>query len=314
MPDCPIEKNLSAALPSTMTLSSGSAGSDVEIHHGETFNLVEEVYVMEDSKSEAHAVAQELSIDGNNALKNRLLAIATEVVSDTNDQPSPSGLSATKQQTKQRPSTFSSPSTFSNAGKLQDSPPNISDMSVGNVCDEPRAPRSLSPVSEESAGDNTTANIDPAARTYVSYSTPSLDDVTMVQATPDRCVKSYVTDLVAGGSRTELDVSRDITNNTTGVPHPLQHQHFVVVAIDIGTTYSGYAFCFTRDPDCNIHMMRKWEGIVAPHGFYYINLVLIIKKVYKNFAAKGHLLIRIFVVSFVCGVYTKNLLTYSDFG
>ena len=308
MPDCPTEKNLSAALPSTMTLSSGSAGSDVEIHHGETFNLVEEVYVMEDSKGEAHVVAQELSINGNNALKNRLLAIATEVVSDINDQPSPSVLSATKQQTKYHPSTFS------NADKLQDSPSNISDMSVGNICDEPRAPRSLSPVSEESAGDNTTANIDPAARTYVSYSTPSLDDVTMVQATPDRCVKPYVTDLVAGGSRTELDVSRDITNNTTGVPHPLQYQHFVVVAIDIGTTYSGYAFCFTRDPDCNIHMMRKWEGIVAPHSFYYINLVLIIKKGYKNFPAEGHLLIRIFVGSFVCGVHTKNLLTYSDFG
>ncbi|XP_064465912.1 heat shock 70 kDa protein 12A-like isoform X2 [Ornithodoros turicata] len=35
--------------------------------------------------------------------------------------------------------------------------------------------------------------------------------------------------------------------------------HFIVVAIDFGTTYSGYAFSFTRDPD-NIHMMRKWEG------------------------------------------------------
>lgn len=261
MPDCPIEKNLSAALPSTMTLSSGSAGSDVEIHHGETFNLVEEVYVMEDSKSEASVVAQELSFDGNNAIKNRLLAIATEVVSDTSDQPSPSGLSATKQQTKHLPSTLS------NADTVQDSSSNISDMSSDNICDEPRAPRSLSPVSEESTWDNATANIDPAARTYVSYSTPSLDDVTMVQATPDRCVKPYVTDLVAGGSRTQRDVSRDISNNTTGVPHPLQYQHFVVVAIDIGTTYSGYAFCFTRDPDSNIHMMRKWEGIVASTDF-----------------------------------------------
>jgi len=33
----------------------------------------------------------------------------------------------------------------------------------------------------------------------------------------------------------------------------------VVAAIDFGTTYSGYAFSFTRDPD-SIHMMRKWEG------------------------------------------------------
>ena len=35
--------------------------------------------------------------------------------------------------------------------------------------------------------------------------------------------------------------------------------HFVVAAIDFGTTYSGYAFSFIRDPD-SIHMMRKWEG------------------------------------------------------
>ncbi|XP_014674044.1 PREDICTED: heat shock 70 kDa protein 12A-like isoform X2 [Priapulus caudatus] len=38
-----------------------------------------------------------------------------------------------------------------------------------------------------------------------------------------------------------------------------QTGHFVVVAIDFGTTYSGYAFSFTKDAD-SIHMMRKWEG------------------------------------------------------
>lgn len=37
------------------------------------------------------------------------------------------------------------------------------------------------------------------------------------------------------------------------------HTSVVVVAIDFGTTFSGYAFAFTRDPD-SIHMMRKWEG------------------------------------------------------
>ena len=50
---------------------------------------------------------------------------------------------------------------------------------------------------------------------------------------------------------------------TTGVilmSAPMQADtHFVVAAIDFGTTYSGYAFSFTRDPD-SIHMMRKWEG------------------------------------------------------
>ncbi|NXA31365.1 HS12B protein, partial [Eudromia elegans] len=33
----------------------------------------------------------------------------------------------------------------------------------------------------------------------------------------------------------------------------------VVVAIDFGTTSSGYAFSFRSDPD-TIHMMRRWEG------------------------------------------------------
>ncbi|XP_067909074.1 heat shock 70 kDa protein 12A isoform X1 [Heterodontus francisci] len=38
------------------------------------------------------------------------------------------------------------------------------------------------------------------------------------------------------------------------------HQSFVVVvAIDFGTTSSGYAYSFARDPEC-IHIMRRWEG------------------------------------------------------
>jgi hypothetical protein len=45
----------------------------------------------------------------------------------------------------------------------------------------------------------------------------------------------------------------------SGSSSPSSDKHFVVAAIDFGTTYSGYAFSFTRDPD-SIHMMRKWEG------------------------------------------------------
>lgn len=40
---------------------------------------------------------------------------------------------------------------------------------------------------------------------------------------------------------------------------PDPDKHFVVAAIDFGTTYSGYAFAFLRDSD-SVHMMRKWEG------------------------------------------------------
>ena len=37
------------------------------------------------------------------------------------------------------------------------------------------------------------------------------------------------------------------------------NSRFVVAAIDFGTTYSGYAFSFTRDSS-SIHVMRRWEG------------------------------------------------------
>ena len=44
--------------------------------------------------------------------------------------------------------------------------------------------------------------------------------------------------------------------NDAQIPQP---NYFVVVAIDFGTTFSGYAFAFTRDPQ-SVHMMRRWEG------------------------------------------------------
>lgn len=52
-----------------------------------------------------------------------------------------------------------------------------------------------------------------------------------------------------------------IDSGTSSGPHITKQQagHFVVVAIDFGTTFSGYAFSFTQEPN-SIHMMRKWEG------------------------------------------------------
>ncbi|XP_075071683.1 heat shock 70 kDa protein 12A [Mixophyes fleayi] len=39
-----------------------------------------------------------------------------------------------------------------------------------------------------------------------------------------------------------------------------EEQNFsVVVAIDFGTTSSGYAYSFSKEPEC-IHIMRRWEG------------------------------------------------------
>lgn len=57
-------------------------------------------------------------------------------------------------------------------------------------------------------------------------------------------------------SRNSTCESVDSGRGSDPVRHP---GHFVVVAIDFGTTFSGYAFSFTRDPE-SIHMMRKWEG------------------------------------------------------
>ncbi|CAF1325329.1 unnamed protein product [Adineta steineri] len=54
-------------------------------------------------------------------------------------------------------------------------------------------------------------------------------------------------------------ISDDSGNESTTNFHKKSNQHFVVVAIDFGTTYSGYAFAFTRDID-SILMMRKVDG------------------------------------------------------
>uniref|UniRef100_A0A8C4GQ46 Heat shock 70 kDa protein 12A n=1 Tax=Dicentrarchus labrax TaxID=13489 RepID=A0A8C4GQ46_DICLA len=50
------------------------------------------------------------------------------------------------------------------------------------------------------------------------------------------------------------------TQNTGGTNQVPSGQSFVVVvAIDFGTTSSGYAYAFTKEPEC-IHTMRRWEG------------------------------------------------------
>jgi hypothetical protein len=269
VPDCTADKNSTAAVPSAMKLINSRPGSNVEVHQVETFNLVEEVYIMEDSKRELHPVAQEIIAGGNHAFRNHRLSFAEETVLDADSLASSRGLVASEQPTEKLPSSFSCKDTLQSPSK------NISDTSVGRACNGHRTPRNLSPLSEESAADNSNVNLDPLTRTYVSYSTPSLDDVPVVEAISESSAEEKVTKMVSAGSTAELNVSRDVGNNTTGVPQPLQLQHFVVVAIDIGTTYSGYAFCFTRDPDSNIHMMRKWEGkILSSFCTFYLFLLI----------------------------------------
>ncbi len=69
-----------------------------------------------------------------------------------------------------------------------------------------------------------------------------------------------------------------LTSDDSGNESSINYQqkvnpHFVVVAIDFGTTYSGYAFAFTRDVD-SILMMRKVDG--NDPGMYFFSFVQLI--------------------------------------
>uniref|UniRef100_A0A668T9T4 Heat shock 70 kDa protein 12A n=1 Tax=Oreochromis aureus TaxID=47969 RepID=A0A668T9T4_OREAU len=56
---------------------------------------------------------------------------------------------------------------------------------------------------------------------------------------------------------TPLSPSHTQQNDTDQVPSG--PSFVVVVAIDFGTTSSGYAYAFAKEPEC-IHTMRRWEG------------------------------------------------------
>ncbi|XP_034463792.1 heat shock 70 kDa protein 12A isoform X3 [Hippoglossus hippoglossus] len=56
---------------------------------------------------------------------------------------------------------------------------------------------------------------------------------------------------------TPLSPTHTQQNDTDQVQSQLSF--VVVVAIDFGTTSSGYAYAFTKEPEC-IHTMRRWEG------------------------------------------------------
>ncbi|XP_026165670.1 heat shock 70 kDa protein 12A isoform X1 [Mastacembelus armatus] len=56
---------------------------------------------------------------------------------------------------------------------------------------------------------------------------------------------------------TPLSPSHTQQNDTDQVQS--EPSFVVVVAIDFGTTSSGYAYAFTKEPEC-IHTMRRWEG------------------------------------------------------
>lgn len=96
------------------------------------------------------------------------------------------------------------------------------------------------------------------SHTYQQQHQPLLASADALHVTPSSSATPIA---VAEGSRV-IDIKRASSpevscSQSQGELPPVGH--FVVVAIDFGTTFSGYAFSFTRDPD-SIHVMRKWEG------------------------------------------------------
>ncbi len=95
-----------------------------------------------------------------------------------------------------------------------------------------------------------------------TYEDPSSGEkLTFVDSRP-----SLPGDSGGGGEAVDYDSSRSRTRMRGGggggdllKEETPQQTHFSVVAIDFGTTYSGYAFSFAHDPE-DIHVMRKWEG------------------------------------------------------
>lgn len=70
----------------------------------------------------------------------------------------------------------------------------------------------------------------------------------------DSSRRHYVNQSELTSKVTQLPIS-------AGLPAAVNHEVDVVVAIDLGTTYSGYAYCFTNHHfDKEVHMMKKWEG------------------------------------------------------
>lgn len=94
---------------------------------------------------------------------------------------------------------------------------------------------------------------------------------------PNKSLTAYVPQVSNGNRHSVLPATSDDSGNESSVNYHQQmttanQTHFVVVAIDFGTTFSGYAFAFTRDVD-SILMMRKVDGN-DPGLFFIIELLM----------------------------------------
>ena len=107
--------------------------------------------------------------------------------------------------------------------------------------------RPKQPSQEIQSPSETESNISP------SGSTQKVED----QKQPSQEINADVHKALETLDNAIMEVSAE--SPTVESESKLHRGHIVVVAIDFGTTYSGYAYSFTRDPS-QVHMMRKWEG------------------------------------------------------
>ncbi|XP_036754883.2 heat shock 70 kDa protein 12A isoform X1 [Manis pentadactyla] len=99
----------------------------------------------------------------------------------------------------------------------------------------PLAGRGCATMADKEAGGGDTGPREPAPTSAYSSPARSLGDTGITPLSPSHIVN---------------DADTNVSE---------QQMFLVVVAIDFGTTSSGYAYSFTKEPEC-IHVMRRWEG------------------------------------------------------
>lgn len=225
--------------PHFSTLTSGQNRSPVEVEDDEsqTDNLVEEIYLQSNNKKSADGLPKVKTGDPNQKAEDKK-----------------------QQKQKFRRTTDAAVNTVVERAVRRNSEPpkgsqeqaNRKDTSLSKVDNSPRKklderppvpPKNFS-LSEELV-QHKKLNSSPRSENHLPTPNTHHFEAEVTSLTKDYFENS----IVANTSTSSVD---------SGTSSP-QQGHFVVVAVDFGTTYSGYAFSFIRDP-ANIHMMRKWEG------------------------------------------------------
>ena len=119
--------------------------------------------------------------------------------------------------------------------------------SAENISSRSSSKLSITESIQLPTADQSEPKAEPLTRKFDSSSIVQLEDVSYTASSMD-CIRYE-----------SQELGRDDDEDPSTVAPPAPYFPIVVVAIDFGTTYSGYAFSFVHDPE-DVHMMRKWEG------------------------------------------------------